>query len=143
MQSVSTQLLRQYMGASTIDALTLSLYTLTLPPKEPLPGMCCESLPPNSEIVLGLSRNPESPNAHISRQNWNARRTAIDREQCASDGRVASSVESSLQYSRIMFHWPKPKEIEVKTFRIDYLIGTPKVEKLSLQPIRPCRGLDN
>ena len=31
---------------------------------------------------------------------------------------------------------PKPKEITVETFRIDYLIRTPKVEKLSLQPIR-------
>ena len=30
---------------------------------------------------------------------------------------------------------PKPKGIKVKTFRIDYLIRTPKVEKLSLQPI--------
>ena len=30
---------------------------------------------------------------------------------------------------------PKPKEIEVETFRIDYLVRTPKVEKLSLQPI--------
>ena len=31
---------------------------------------------------------------------------------------------------------PKPKGIKVETFRIDYLIRTPKVEKLSLQPIR-------
>ena len=32
---------------------------------------------------------------------------------------------------------PKPKEIQVEPFRIDYLrIRTPKVEKLSLQPIR-------
>ena len=31
---------------------------------------------------------------------------------------------------------PKPKEILVETFGIDYLIRTPKVEKLSLQPIR-------
>ena len=30
---------------------------------------------------------------------------------------------------------PNPKEIKVETFRIDYLIRTPKVEKLSLQPI--------
>ena len=30
---------------------------------------------------------------------------------------------------------PKPKEIKVETFRIDYLRRTPKVEKLSLQPI--------
>ena len=30
---------------------------------------------------------------------------------------------------------PKPKGIKVETFRIDYLIRTPKVEKLSLQPI--------
>ena len=30
---------------------------------------------------------------------------------------------------------PKPKGINVETFRIDYLIRTPKVEKLSLQPI--------
>ena len=31
---------------------------------------------------------------------------------------------------------PKPKEIKVETFRIDYLIRGPKDEKLSLQPIR-------
>ena len=31
---------------------------------------------------------------------------------------------------------PKPKEIKVETFIIDYLIRSPKVEKLSLQPIR-------
>ena len=31
---------------------------------------------------------------------------------------------------------PRPKEIKVETFRIDYLIRAPKVEKLSLQPIR-------
>ena len=30
---------------------------------------------------------------------------------------------------------PKPKEIKVETFRIDYHVRTPKVEKLSLQPI--------
>ena len=30
---------------------------------------------------------------------------------------------------------PKPEEIKVETFRIDYLIRTQKVEKLSLQPI--------
>ena len=30
---------------------------------------------------------------------------------------------------------PKPKEAKVETFRIDYLIRTRKVEKLSLQPI--------
>ena len=30
---------------------------------------------------------------------------------------------------------PKPKEIEVETFRIDNLTRTPKVGKLSLQPI--------
>ena len=30
---------------------------------------------------------------------------------------------------------PKSKEIKVETFRIDYLIRGPKVEKLSLQPI--------
>ena len=30
---------------------------------------------------------------------------------------------------------PKPKEIKVETFRIDYLIRAPKVEKLSKQPI--------
>ena len=30
---------------------------------------------------------------------------------------------------------PKPKEIKVETFRIDYLIRTLKVEKLGLQPI--------
>ena len=29
----------------------------------------------------------------------------------------------------------KPKEIKVEAFRIDYLIRSPKVEKLSLQPI--------
>ena len=31
---------------------------------------------------------------------------------------------------------PKPKKIKVETFRIDYLVRTPKVKKLSLQPIR-------
>ena len=31
---------------------------------------------------------------------------------------------------------PRPKEIKVETFRIDYLIRAPKVEKLSLQPIK-------
>ena len=30
---------------------------------------------------------------------------------------------------------PKPQQIEVETFRIDYLIRTPKVEKWTLQPI--------
>ena len=36
---------------------------------------------------------------------------------------------------------PKPKNINVETFRIDYLIRTPQVEKLSLQPIsRALRG---
>ena len=29
---------------------------------------------------------------------------------------------------------PKPKETTVETFRIDYLLRGPKVEKLSLQP---------
>ena len=35
---------------------------------------------------------------------------------------------------------PKPKGIKVETFRIDYLIRTPKVEKLSLQPISLIAG---
>ena len=30
---------------------------------------------------------------------------------------------------------PRPKGINVETFRIDYVIRTPKVEKLRLQPI--------
>ena len=30
---------------------------------------------------------------------------------------------------------PKPKGTKVETFRIDYLIRTPKVEMFSLQPI--------
>ena len=30
----------------------------------------------------------------------------------------------------------KPRGITIETFRIDYYIRTPKVEKLSLQPIR-------
>ena len=34
---------------------------------------------------------------------------------------------------------PKPKEIKVETFRIDYIVRTPKVEKLSLQPISKSR----
>ena len=38
--------------------------------------------------------------------------------------------------STSLTHWPKiPKEVKVETFRIDYLLRTPKVEKLSLQPI--------
>ena len=36
---------------------------------------------------------------------------------------------------RTSIHFSKPKEIKVETFRIDYLIRTQKVEKLSLQPI--------
>ena len=36
----------------------------------------------------------------------------------------------------ILLTGPEPKKIKVETFRIDYLIRTPKVEKLSLQPIR-------
>ena len=37
---------------------------------------------------------------------------------------------------RFYAHWPKnPKEMKVETFRINYLIRGPKVEKLSLQPI--------
>ena len=43
---------------------------------------------------------------------------------------MASKFTSSLALN------PKPKEIEVETFRIDYLIRGPKVEKLSLEPIR-------
>ena len=35
---------------------------------------------------------------------------------------------------------PKPKETKVETFRIDYLIRTPKAEKLSLRPIRIYKG---
>ena len=35
----------------------------------------------------------------------------------------------------ILLTGPKPKEIKVETFRIDYLIRGPKVEKLSFQPI--------
>ena len=38
---------------------------------------------------------------------------------------------------------PKRKEIGVETFRIDYLIRTPKVEKLSLQPISFEKDLQN
>ena len=38
---------------------------------------------------------------------------------------------------------PKPNEIKAETFRIDYLIRDPKVEKLSLQPIRSFRGDSN
>ena len=36
----------------------------------------------------------------------------------------------------VLLTGPKPKEIKVETFRIDYPIRGPKVEKLSLQPIR-------
>ena len=38
--------------------------------------------------------------------------------------------------TKVFLTGPKPKEIKVETFRIDYLIRGPKVEKLSLQPIR-------
>ena len=38
-------------------------------------------------------------------------------------------------WASIVLTGPKPKEIKVETFRIDYLRRTPKVEKLSLQPI--------
>ena len=37
--------------------------------------------------------------------------------------------------SDLILTGPKPKEIKVETFRIDYRIRTPKVEKLILQPI--------
>ena len=30
---------------------------------------------------------------------------------------------------------PKPKEIKVEIFRIDYLIRSPKVEKLGFEPV--------
>ena len=30
---------------------------------------------------------------------------------------------------------PKPKEIKVETFRINYLIRSPKVEKLGFEPV--------
>ena len=36
----------------------------------------------------------------------------------------------------VLLTGPKPKEIKVETFRIDYPIRGPKVEKLSLQPMR-------
>ena len=36
---------------------------------------------------------------------------------------------------RFLLTGPKPNKIKVETFRIDYLIRAPKVEKLSLQPI--------
>ena len=57
---------------------------------------------------------------------------------------VGSSTPKSLPYWKVLgtlslnliLAGPKPKEIQVETFRIDYLIRTPKVEKLSLQPIR-------
>ena len=47
-------------------------------------------------------------------------------------------------FIRHLYHFSlaqKPKEIKVETFRTDYLIRTPKVEKLSLQPIRFRRVL--
>ena len=41
-----------------------------------------------------------------------------------------------LQAPNLQLTGPKPKEIKVETFRNDYVIRTPKVEKLSIQPIR-------
>ena len=37
---------------------------------------------------------------------------------------------------------PKQQEIKAETFKIDHLVRTPKVEKLSLQPIRPLLVMD-
>ena len=36
---------------------------------------------------------------------------------------------------------PTPKEIEFETFRINYLIRSPKVEKLGLEPVRKGRDM--
>ena len=41
-----------------------------------------------------------------------------------------------LRFTGLCLTGPKPKGIKVETFRIDCLIRTPKVKKLSLQPIR-------
>ena len=38
-----------------------------------------------------------------------------------------------------MLTGPKPKEIIVKTFRISYLVRSPKVEKLGFEPVRMFR----
>ena len=37
---------------------------------------------------------------------------------------------------RKVTHWPKTQAKQIEAFRIDYLIRTPNVEKLSLQPVR-------
>ena len=40
-----------------------------------------------------------------------------------------------LRFTGLCLTGPKPKGIKVETFRIDCLMRTPTVEKLSLQPI--------
>ena len=53
--------------------------------------------------------------------------------QCHHDAQFASFTVLGLPET----HWLKTQgNRSVETFRIDYLIKTPKVEKLSLQPIR-------
>ena len=39
------------------------------------------------------------------------------------------------QIVRAQLTGPKPKEIKVETFRINYLIRSPKVEKLGFEPV--------
>ena len=54
---------------------------------------------------------------------------------CNEKTRRGREVPHKLQ-TTLMLTGLKPKEIKVETLRIDYLIRTPKVEELSLQPIR-------
>ena len=49
--------------------------------------------------------------------------------------RSALCIQLSGAHSELCLTGSKPKGTKVETFRIDYLIRTPKVEKLSLQPI--------
>ena len=42
--------------------------------------------------------------------------------------------------SSLLLTGPKPKEIKVETFRINYLIRSPKVEKLGFEPVSLREG---
>ena len=44
-------------------------------------------------------------------------------------------LRESLPSTQLRLTGPKPKEIKVETFRINYLIRSPKVEKLGFEPV--------
>ena len=65
------------------------------------------------------------------------RQGAARASSSSASGTAVGPSDTTLWLSLLGFPTaPKPKEIKVETFRIDYLIRTLEVEKLSLQPIR-------